>query len=220
MDPVSTVEQSSSMSWSDVAARMSSEWSTSLRESVQRWRGAIEAAPERFRATLEEYLSNLAVAWTNLVAVHTLLELHPDVPFRQKYADTLEQLRDRYYILSALVMQDAHPKDDPAKAPVAAAPVVIIGIIAFGLVALAAAAAYIQHTRELRDWTVYLREDLQARVEASKDGRQLPPSTAPSSPAERPGDDDKGIPWWGWAVGAGALAAVAWVTVPLFTDRR
>lgn len=218
---VATVDNSSSMSWTDIMARMSAEWTASLRSSVAAWRSTIEAGPEQFRALLAEYVTNLALAWGNLAIVHGLLVENPNVPFRQKYEQTLEGLRDRYYLLSALVMHDTQTKAQAEAAPVQAAPVVIVlGTVVFGLTAIAAAAAYISHTRELRDWTQYLREDLTARVEASKEGRQLQPSTAPSSADERPKPPDSGIPWWGWLIGAGAVGAVAWVTVPLFVGER
>jgi hypothetical protein len=120
----------------------------------------------------------------------------------------------RYHDLAAGFYGDATPAPSGATAPApstgAAPAVLIIGGLAVGAVGVAWAVAAYQYAVNLREQTALAERELDARVEASREGRPLQASTLPPPP--NPTDDAKGMGLWllgGLAVVAGALTLPA-----------
>jgi hypothetical protein len=131
---------------------------------------------------------------------------------RQAHAND-QAMERRDHELAAGFCGDATPAQGPGMAPtggpsVGVAPaVLVVGGLAVGAVGVAWAIAADQYAVNLREQTALAERELDARVEASREGRPLQNATLPPPPS--PASDAKGTGLWlfgGLAVVAGALA--------------
>ena len=121
-----------------------------------------------------------------------------------------QALEKRYHDLAAGLYADAKP----AQTEIGVAPVVVgvvVGGVVIGVAGIAWSIAAYEYAVNLREQTALAERELDARVEASREGRTLQPSTVP------PQDTGGGVGWL--LVGGLALAAGA-VAVPYFIKKR
>ncbi len=140
--------------------------------------------------------------------MHATLPSPPTTPEENQQVIRYHQLRQRYLDLSAGFWADSQRMDDTA---MAGAPIAVVAGVGVGVIAFAWAVATYAQATNLREQTALADKELDARVEASREGRTLPPSTLPAP------QDDGGL-GWGWLVGGG-LATAALLALPSFLRR-
>lgn len=174
--------------WTDVRERVwTAAWARLQAAGVAAYGEAILAQPERFRVRVEAFVDALRRARAGLDRVRALGVQDPRIA----------ALELRYAVLVVGVMADASGEDEFEGPPVA----LVVGGMVLGLAGIAWAVAAYEYAVHLREQTALLEKELVARIEASREGRALPPSTL-SAPRSM-----------GWALlGVLALgaAALAW----------
>lgn len=162
-------------------------WRRLQEAGVVAYAEAIRAQPSRFRAHVERFVAALKQARTSLDHIRQL-----GVPDAR-----VGLLETRYAVLLAGLLSDRG--DERFEGP----PLLVVAGIGVGVVAIAWAIAAYQYAVHLREHTALLEKELVARVEASREGRTLPPSTVESPSTAR------NVGWLllgGLAVGALGLA--------------
>ena len=204
------------MDWETIRqqwARIRDQWST-------RWRQLQEFGLRQFgdaiRRDPAEQLDRVRRFWALLDESRQTLDLVQrlvvEVPEWRGRADALEE---RYRVLAAGLLADAHP--EPSTPSVGAGPlvgVVIAGVV-IGVAGIAWAIAAYQEALSLREQTRFLQEELVARLQVAREGTRLPPSVL--QPASASGAPPSSIGWWllgGLVLGTAALA------VPVLLPRR
>lgn len=163
-------------SWADIRKRWSERWSSLNATAVSTYEAAIRANPARFHETVAAFVQALTDSRSSLDRVQALLAQVDDPALRER-ATTLEA---RYATLAAGVFADAQPAEGVGAAPVMVG-VVVAGVVV-GVAGIAWAVAAYQYAVNLREHTGLLEKELAARVEASRSGRPLPPSSIPPQP--------------------------------------
>ncbi len=197
------------MSWEDVRARWSSGWRTLASRASDLYERARRLDPAGLQARAQVFHDSLVAARSSLDRMASHL---PDPPVTaDDRRDVLrhQALEQRYRDLAAGFYVDATPMPDGGQPVVGVAPVVWV-IAGFGVTAAGLAWAYAaaEYAANLRDQTALAEAELMARIEASRTGRPLQPSTLPAPPP--PAADKAGI----WLLGGLALITGA-VTLPL-----
>ena len=154
---------------------MMPSWSMLRELALHAYQAAIEADPLRFRAGVEAFVGALAEARARLDRIRTLLA-RVEAPDLEARADVLEA---RYADLAAGLGSDAQPDDTVGLAPVGLA---VAGVV-IGVAGIAWATAGYQYAVNLREQTALLEAELRARIDASRSGQPLQPSTIPPGPA-------------------------------------
>jgi hypothetical protein len=155
------------MSWTDVRERVwTAAWGRLQAAGIAAYGEAILAQPERFRVRVEAFVDALRRARAGLDRVRTLDVQDPRIA----------ALELRYAVLVVGVMADAQSAsdDDEFEGPPVA---LVVGGMVIGLAGIAWAVAAYEYAVHLREQTALLEKELVARVEASREGRALPPST-------------------------------------------
>ena len=161
---------------------MSEAWKRLYNLGVAAYQEGILAAPERFRARVEAFVRELGTARQSLQRIRAL-------GVQDARIDALEK---RYQVLASGLRGTPDAFEGP---PV----LLVVAGVGLGLGAIAWAVAAYQYAVHLREQTALLEKELVARVQASREGRTLAPSTLakPSS-------------WPLFAVGAAMAGVVAW----------
>lgn len=136
-------------------------WRRLQEAGVVAYAEAIRAQPARFRARVERFVAALKQARSSLDHIRQL-----GVPDAR-----VGPLETRYAVLLAGLLADR--EDERFEGP----PLLVVAGIGVGVVAIAWAIAAYQYAVHLREHTALLEKELVARVEASRDGRTLQPST-------------------------------------------
>ena len=148
--------------------------------------------PEAFRPSVEAFLTEMQAARENLTRIAAKLGQLPDDE-RRPFEKQLAYLLDRWRTLAAGVLADAKPS-------VQGPPVVLIVVgVIVGVAAIAWAVAAYQYAVNLREQTALTEKELDARILASREGRQLPATTLPPQ--------SSGMGMTGWLMLAGVVAA-------------
>ena len=196
--------------WAQIQTAWSSGWSALQTESMRAYRAAIEADPTGYLARVEAFVAELSQARGSLNRIRDKLP-NPSVTAADQAAHAKYQaLEKRYHDLAAGLYADAKP----AQTEIGVAPIVVgvvVGGVVIGVAGIAWSIAAYQYAVNLREQTALAKRELDARVEASREGRTLQPSTVP------PQDTGGGVGWL--LVGGLALAAGA-VAVPYFIKKR
>ena len=196
-------------SWSDVKASWSSGWKALQDSALRKWGDAIRRRPEEFRPQVQATVDDLAAARAHLDHMKPLLPKRIETAEDQRAVSTFSAMSRRYYELAAGIYADAQP----ASTQVGVAPVLVVAGVVLGVAAIAWAVAAHQYAKNLREQTALADRELTARVEASRQGRTLQPSTLPKP-------EDKNGAGLGWAlVGALVLAAGA-AAAPVLMKKR
>lgn len=196
-------------SWTDIKSRWSSTW-TSLHERAKAsYDAAIRTNPSAYRDRVVAFVSLLTESRANLDRIKAHLATVDDPELQAK----AQELESRYATLAAGVYADAKPADTVGVAPLVVGGVVVAGVL-ISVAGIAWAVAAYQYAVNLREHTGLLEKELAARVEASRSGRALPPSSIPPQPNPVEEARSMGV----WLLGGLTLAAAA-VAVPILMKR-
>lgn len=183
----------------DLASAWTPRWKAFRDKAVRAWRTSVAVNPasylpqvQQFTAALWETRQLLDRCGTKVAAADR---------------ERLVALETRYALLTAGLYADARPASPVQGVPVG----VVIGGLVIGVAGIAWAVAALQYAVNLRERTALLDKELDARVLASREGRELAPSSLPAA-----GPDLKRTGWM--LVGALALVTVG-VAVPAFVRR-
>lgn len=202
-----------SRSWADVKAGWSVGWRDLQKTALDRWGEAIRRRPEDFAPKVQATVQELAAARAHLDHMKPLLPKELRTPEDQAAMANFSRLSARYYELAAGVYADAQPASAPQE-QVGIAPLLVVAGLALGVAAIAWAVAAHQYAQNLREQTALADRELSARIDASKEGRTLPPSTLPPQADGKPGDRV------GWALVGGLALAAGAVVVPMLWKKR
>lgn len=172
--------------WTVVRQRVwTAAWQRLQQAGLVAYADQILAQPARFRAHVERFIAELRQVRTTLDHIRQLGVPDPRIG----------PLETRYAVLVAGLHADA---EDRVEGP----PLLVVAGIAVGVAAIAWAIAAYQYAVHLREQTALVERELQARVEASEQGRTLQPSTLPKQSNAKLG----WLMLGGLALAAGALA--------------
>ena len=218
-DPLESMSDAASAAWADAQAGWAAVWSEAddawhqlYEESKGLWE-TIQAAPARYSTTVESFVAALHESQLSLAHIAELLPTD-GAPENNALWDTYKAMEDRFNTLAAPFYQDAVPTDVQGAAPVGLAPLLILAGVAVGVAAIGWAFVGHEYALSLRDQTALADKELTARVEASKEGRVLQPTTLPEV-----SDPPLDLSSVGKYVAAGAAVLVALAVVPRFLGR-
>ena len=195
-------------SWTDVKESWSAGWKELQRSALDTWGSAIERRPEDFRPQVQATVDELAAARAHLDHMKPLLPKQIKTAEDQRVMADFSRMSARYYELAAGIYADAQP----AAAQVGIAPLLVVGGIVLGVAAIAWAVAAHEYAKNLGEQTALADRELTARVEASREGRSLQPSTLPE-PAKGKGAAV------GWLLVGGLVAAAGAVALPVLMKK-
>ena len=183
------------IAWDRIKAGWSDGWRNLEAQALATYEAMIVREPEAFRPSVEAFLTELHSARENLTRIAAKLgQLPPDE--RRPFEKQLSYLLDRWRTLASGVLADAEPS-------VQGPPVVLIVVgVIVGVAAIAWAVAAYQYAVNLREQTALTEKELDARILASREGRQLPATTLPPQPGP-----SAGLGATGWLLLAGVVAA-------------
>jgi len=180
----------------DLARAWTPSWQVFRVRAVRAWHHKIRANPAAYLPQVQQYALALSEARHHLDRCAQLAQADP----------RLSGLETRYALLAAGLYADSRPVGAVEGAPVVG---LVVGAVVIGVAGIAWAIAALQYALNLRDQTALLEKDLTARVEASKAGRELAPSSLQPQSVQKTG----------WLI-VGVLAAVtAGVALPVFLKR-
>jgi hypothetical protein len=167
------------MTWQEIKDAWSSGWNDLEQRGIAAYRTAIEANPMAFADHVVAFMNELALSRAYLDAMRSKLG-DP----RATDADRTAYLafEQRWHDLAAGLYADAQVAPTIGVAPIVVG--LVVGGVVLTLAAIAWAVVAYQYAVNLREQTALADRDLQARVEASKDGRTLPATTLPPPPAD------------------------------------
>lgn len=195
--------------WSDLKARWSSGW-TALHDAAKRtYEATISANPSAFKEKVASFVSLLSESKASLERSKAMLAQVNDPALAQQTAS----LESRYAELAAGVFADAQQVDTVGVAPVVVGGVIVGGVL-ISVAGIAWAVAAYQYAVNLRENTSLLEKELQARIDASKEGRNLAPSTIPPQPA--PMEQARKV---GMLLFGGLTLAAAAIAVPMLMKK-
>ncbi len=195
--------------WADVKAGWSSGWKALQESALDRWGSAIRRDPESFAPRVQATVDELAAARAHLDHMKPLLPKQIETAEDQVAVSGFSRMSARYYELAAGIYAEARP----ASTQVGVAPVLVVAGVVLGVAAIAWAVAANQYAKNLREQTALADRELTARIDASREGRTLQPTTLPEPDKDQGG----GLGWL--LVGSLAVAAGA-VVVPVLWKKR
>ncbi len=196
-------------SWSDVKASWSSGWKALQDSALRKWGDAIQRRPEDFRPQVQATVADLAAARAHLDHMKPLLPKRIETAEDQRAVSSFSAMSRRYYELAAGIYAEAKP----ASTQVGVAPVLVVAGVVLSVAAIAWAVAANQYAKNLREQTALADRELTARVEASREGRTLQPTTLPEPDKGKGG----GL---GWLLVGGLTVAAGAVVVPVLWKKR
>lgn len=201
-------------SWADIKAAWSAGWKALSEQATAAYGTAAQVDPTGTLAKVQAFLAALNDSRAALDRIAAKLPNPPVTEADRQAHANYQAMERRYHELAAGFYGDATPTPGqgagtpPGSPAVGVAPaVLVVGGLAVGAVGVAWAIAAYQYAVNLREQTSLAERELDARVEASREGRPLQTSTLPPPPS--PASDAKGAGLWllgGLAVVAGALA--------------
>lgn len=183
-------------SWSDVKAGWSSGWKALSDQASQIYAKAVEVDPTGTLKKVEAFVAALSDSRAALDRMKAKLPNPPITEADRAAVAQYEALDKRYHELAAGFYDDAKPASTASSTPsgtgapsnavsptMGAAPaMLIVGGLAVGAVGVAWAVAAYEYAVNLREQTSLAERELDARVEASRQGRALQPTTLPPQP--------------------------------------
>ena len=200
--------------WTTIKAAWGKGWKALNDQALNAYKSAIEADPTQFLAKVEGFITALKDSKANLNRFRARLPAQPTTEAERKLLAVHQALELRYHDLAAGFYADAQPAGQPSTG---AAPVIIVAGIALGVAAVAWAVAAYEYAVNLREQTALADRELEARVQASQQGRTLQPTTLPEPASEQAKKDAKGI---GVLLVGGLVLAAGAVAVPVFLARK
>jgi hypothetical protein len=187
------------MDWHEIQRSWSEGWRSLQADGLRRFGASVRTNPEAFRPAVARFIAELEKARINIQAMPARFA----EPFQQRYND-----------LAAGLYTDVHATKDPS----VSGWILIVGGIAVGILAIVWAVVAWEYARNLREETDLARHELDARVDASREGRALPPSTLPA-PIERTPPAKEAGKTVGWLLLGGLAVAAAALAVPVLLKR-
>ncbi len=206
----------STPSWADTKGAWSAGWKALSEQATAAYGTAAQVDPTGTLAKVQAFVAALSDSRAALDRIAAKLPNPPVTEADRQAHANYQAMERRYHELAAGFYGDATPAQGQGMAPtggpsVGVAPaVLVVGGLAVGAVGVAWAIAAYQYAVNLREQTALAERELDARVEASREGRPLQNSTLPPPPS--PESDAKGMGLWllgGLAVVAGALTLPA-----------
>lgn len=183
----------------DLAKAWTPSWQSFRERAVRAWNNKVRADPKAYLPQVQQFSGSL---WEARQRLDRCGQLVASVP---EFATKLSDLETRYALLAAGLYADSQPAVGVQGLPIG----LVIGGVLIGVAGIAWAIAALQYAVNLRENTALLEKELTARVEASKEGRELAPSSLQPQSVQRTG----------WMI-VGVLAAVtAGVALPVFLKR-
>ena len=195
--------------WSSIKAAWSRGWNALYEEGKRLYQRAIEANPSKYLETVKDFVAALTESRATLDRIKAKLPDPPKTEEDRALAAKVQGLEKRYNELAAGFYSEAVPAGATSTG---IAPIIVVAGLAVGVGACAWAVAAYEYAVNLREQTALAEKELDARIEASKQGRTLQPSTLPQPepPSEKA---KKGV---GMLVVGGLALAAAVVAVPVF----
>lgn len=199
--------------WDDVKARWSADWRSFATAATDKWASTVEASWDSLRPKVEGYLNLLTESQAQLIRAKALLTAYEagggNPAHVATYKANLDALTARFDVLGAGVMSGAKKVNPDGSDRLGVAWFVVAGGLALTLAAVCFAVAAYEYCMSLRDNTKLQADELAARVEAMRGGKELQPSTTADPNAPKPTD-------WAALIGygiVGSLAIAAVVTI-------
>jgi hypothetical protein len=199
--------------WTTIKAAWDQGWKALNDQAVKAYGAAIEADPTQFLAKIQEFMAALEASRVNIASFRARLPEQPRTEAERKLIAIHDKLNRRYHDLAAGFWSDA----EPAREGTGIAPVIIVGGIVLGVAAIAWAVAAWEYAVNLREETALADRELAARVEASKQGRTLQPTTLPEPASEQAKKSAKGV---GALVLGGLVLAAGAIAVPVLLEKK
>ncbi len=199
--------------WNTVKRAWSKGWKDLNDQAMRAYGAAIQANPTRFVAQIQEFMGALEASRANLASFRARLPARPTNEGERRLIAIHDALDRRYHDLAAGFWSDA----EPAREGTGIAPILIVGGIVLGVAAIAWAVAALQYATNLREQTALADRELAARVEASREGRDLQPTTLPEPASEQAKKKAKGT---GALVLGGLVLAAGAIAVPIFLKKK
>lgn len=201
-------------SWADLKTAWSSGWQALSARAASTYAAMVQADPTGTATRISGFTTALDETRATLDRIRARLPQPPLTEADRQAVARYQDLERRWHDLAAGLFADAVPvQSTPA---LGMGPALVVGGLAITAVGLAWASAAYEYAVNLKDQTALAERELDARVDASRDGRALLPSTLPPLPPS-PAEGGRTLGLWllgGLAIAAGAL------TIPLFLDRR
>ena len=202
-------------SWTDIKAAWSQGWKALNEQAMSAYEVAIKADPMRYVDQIKGFMSALTDSRANLDRIKARLPNPPRTEADRQLLATHQALEQRYHDLAAGFYSDARPADQPSTGAVPVVVIVVAGL-ALGVAACAWAVSAHEYAVNLREQTALADKELEARVEASKEGRSLQPTTLPEPASEQAKKKAKGV---GLLLVGGLVLAAGAVAVPILLKK-
>lgn len=210
------------MSWAELKASWSAQWRAFADRATASLARAIDLDPAATAHRVVAFVTALGTSRASLDRIAAKLPNPPRTDADRAAIARYQDLERRWHDLAAGLYADATPAARTPGAPpaVGVAPALVVGGLALTAVGVAWAIAAYEYAVNLQQQTELAELELVARVDASREGRALAPSTlppAPMAPSVLPPVGPSGSAIWlfgGLAVAAGALA------LPFLIGRR
>jgi hypothetical protein len=186
--------------WSQILGSWSQGWRELRSHAAYLYAVALQADPSGTAARVDGFTRALTEARA------TLDRIRPRLPGLAGLLARYQELDRRWHELAAGLFADATPVAPVMGMP----PALVVGGLAITAVGLAWAFAAYEYAVNLNQQTQLAERELEARIQASQQGRVLPPSTLPPAPA----DGARSLGLWllgGLAVTAGVLVMPLWL---------
>lgn len=191
--------------WTQIKESWSAGWKALHAEALRLYEQAIRQNPAAYAERVRAFAVALAESRTHLDAIRGRLPQPPRTEEEARLHMNYVAMERRWLDLAAGFWSDA----EAAREGVGVAPVLVVGGIVVGVAAVSWALAAWEYAVNLREQTALADRELAARVEASREGRQLPPSTLPAPP-----DPKKKAEGIGWLLVGGLVLAAGAAAVP------
>ncbi len=169
-------------SWADIKAGWSAGWKALAEQATSAYGSAVQADPTGTLQKVQAFVSALSDSRANLDRMAAKLPNPPVTAEDRAAVEQYRALEKRYHELAAGFYADAQPATEPQPSTGAAQAVLIVAGLAVGLVGVAWAVAAYEYAVNLREQTALAERELDARVEASRQGRALQSTTLPPQP--------------------------------------
>ena len=196
--------------WDTVKAAWSEGWKALEAEARRLHEAAIRHNPARYADRVTAFLRELTASRQHLDSIRAKLPNPPRTPEDQRIVANWRALEARYSEVAAGFYADARP----ATEGLGVAPVLIVGGLVIGVAAIAWSVAAYEYAVNLREQTALADKELVARVDASREGRTLAPSTLP--PPEDPKKTAAGV---GLLLVGGLVLAAGAVALPILLKK-
>lgn len=173
------------MSWDAIKSAWDQGWKA-VEAQGEAMVDAIVRAPRAYAKQVQIFVVAMSDSRESLDRQQTVLAQMPPGADVADLTATTQALEARYQELAAGFYSDTRPAQT-AQPELAWVPVLIVGGLAVGVAGTAWAVSAYEYATNLREQTALAEKELAARVEASREGRLLQPSTLPvPPPAEGP----------------------------------